>query len=74
MWLIDGNEDGFITHVGIYVKINDEDGVIHASADVDKVVKELFSTSAVDWRAWWAGDVQGQAGLGRIPHNYKETK
>ncbi len=79
MWFIDANEDGYITHVAIYVKIGNQNGIIHASSEAnpseegDKVVKRTFQESqekdGIDWLGSWAGDVEEQAGLGRKPHN-----
>jgi len=82
MWFIDGNKDGKISHVGIYVRIGNQNGIIHASSEADpeeegdKVVRRTFQESLdkddIDWIADWAGDVPGhpsQAGIGRRPHN-----
>ncbi|MCK4528155.1 C40 family peptidase, partial [candidate division WOR-3 bacterium] len=87
MWFLDiprhGHPaDGVVDHVGIYVEIGGEDGVIHASShayppypsnDGDKVVKRTFRNSAridhIHWERDWAGNVEDQAGVGRKPHN-----
>ncbi|MCK4420887.1 hypothetical protein KAW48_03735, partial [candidate division WOR-3 bacterium] len=85
MWFLDSDEDGVITHVGIYVEIDDDDGIIHASSQGyddqnqpvlefgDKVVKRTFTQSRIRdhirWRISFAGNVAGQAGLGKTPHN-----
>ncbi|MCK4421595.1 C40 family peptidase, partial [candidate division WOR-3 bacterium] len=85
MWFLDSDEDGVITHVGIYVEIDGDNYILHASSQGyddqgqpslelgDKVVKRTFELSRrrdhIQWVNWFAGNVSGQAGLGRRPHN-----
>ena len=69
MWFVDIGLNGSIDHVGVFYKKDEIRYIIHAEADAnDKVVNELLIERPY-WINNWGGYVQGQAGLGRRPHN-----